>query len=243
VQRQNQQKEERSMLVFNLDGDPGKEIRFTPRMLINAGYTGRNQAAVQAHIEELARKGIAAPDKTPTYFPKVADRIVQSGCFEVLDETDHTGEAEFCLFHHEGEFYVTPASDHTDRKLEEVSIPKSKQIYPNVVGKTAWKLSDLLGHWDSIVVKSWVQDGDERTLYQRTELGALMGPDELINRIKALLVKPDNLEGLMIFSGTVAAFFELSYSSGFEVSLEDPVTKRSINCWYKMSGIGTWFKG
>lgn len=231
------------MLVFNLDGDPQKEIRFTPRMLINAGYTGRNQAAVRAHIEELARKGIPAPDKTPTYFPKMADRVIQSGSFEVLDETDHTGEAEFCLFFHDGEFYVTPASDHTDRKLEETSIPKSKQIYPNVVGKDAWKLSGLEDHWDGIVMRSWVLDGGTRKLYQEASVGTLMAPDELIRRIKELLVCPEELEGLMVFSGTVAALFEISYSPEFEVVLEDTVKKRSIDCWYKMRGIGNWFKG
>lgn len=75
-----------------------KIIDFVPKHIINAGYTGRDQAAVQAHIDELKEEGIPAPDKTPVYFVKFIDKITQSGGFEVLDETDHSGEAEFALF-------------------------------------------------------------------------------------------------------------------------------------------------
>ncbi|MDD4023310.1 MAG: DUF2848 family protein [Synergistales bacterium] len=231
------------MLFFRLEDEPGKVIEFEPKMLINAGYTGRNREAVKAHIDELALKGIPAPEKTPTYFPKVADRVIQDGTFEVLDETDHSGEGEFCLICHEGVFYVTPSSDHTDRKLEEASILKSKQIYPNVVGTRIWKLDDLLNHWDSIVMKSWVTVDGKEVLYQETTLSTLMEPQELIERIKELLRDPENLDGLMVFSGTVAALFELTYSPTFKVVLEDPVRKRSISCSYDMRPISRWYVG
>lgn len=231
------------MLVFELDGEPGKKIHFTPKMLINAGYTGRNQEAVQAHIDELALKGIPAPENTPTYYPKVCDSIMQDGTFEVLDETDHSGEGEFCLFHHEGVFYVTPSSDHTDRKLEEASILKSKQVYPNVVGSKAWKLNDMEDHWDRVIMKSYVTKDGREILYQETALDTLMPPSELIERVKKLLRFPEDLEGLMVFSGTVAALFELTYSPSFKVVLEDPVLHRSISCEYEMKPIDEWYAG
>ena len=229
------------MLIFKLEEKPEQLIKFQPRMLINAGYTGRNREAVQAHIDELALKGIPSPKITPTYFPKVSDRIIQSGSFEVLDEIDHSGEGEFCLFCHEGIFYVTPSSDHTDRKLEEVSILKSKQIYPNVVGTSAWRLENLLDHWDSIFMRSWVTKDGKEVLYQEAPLSTLMEPNELIGRVKALLCRTEDLNGLMIFSGTVAALFELAYSPTFRVTLEDPEKGRALNCYYTMRPISDWF--
>ncbi|MCD8162122.1 MAG: DUF2848 domain-containing protein [Synergistaceae bacterium] len=107
-----------------------KVIDFIPKHIINAGYTGRDQAAVQAHIDELKEEGIPAPDKTPVYFVKFIDKITQSGGFEVLDETDHSGEAKFALFFAKDEIYVGVGSDHTDRKLETVDIPKAKRYIP-----------------------------------------------------------------------------------------------------------------
>lgn len=229
------------MLRFEIEGERENSFEFNPRMLINAGYTGRNREAVQAHIDELALKGIPAPKSTPTYFPKVADRIMQSGTFEVLDETDHSGEGEFCLLCHKGVFYVTPSSDHTDRKLEETSILKSKQVYPNVVGTKVWRLDELEDHWDSIIMKSWVTKNGEETLYQKTALSALMPPAELISRVRKLLHNPEDLEGIMIFSGTVAALNELSYSQTFKVALEDPVKGRTLTCDYRMKPISLWY--
>ena len=107
-------------------------IDFIPKHIINAGYTGRDQAAVQAHIDELKEEGIPAPDKTPVYFPKFTDKLTQSEEFEVLDETDHSGEAEFALFFDKSEIYVGVGSDHTDRKLETIDIPKAKQNSPTL---------------------------------------------------------------------------------------------------------------
>jgi len=36
-------------------------LNFELRRMVNAGFVGRDQAAVKAHIAELAREGIAPP--------------------------------------------------------------------------------------------------------------------------------------------------------------------------------------
>ncbi|MDL2264127.1 DUF2848 domain-containing protein [Synergistaceae bacterium OttesenSCG-928-I11] len=221
-----------------------EEVCVNVRKMINAGYTGRDQEAVRAHIDELKEEGIPAPDKTPTYFPKFVDRITQDEAFEVLDESDHSGEAEFALIFDKGRIYVGAGSDHTDRKLETVDIPKAKQVYPNTISRELWLLDDVRGHWDELVLRSWVTPvGGKRTLLQDATLDAMLSPDELVERVKAILVDPKDLDGLVIYSGTVAAITKVEYCDSFEVVIEDKKLGRSLKQFYKMHPTKKWFKG
>ena len=43
-------------------------IAFEAEVLIMAGWTGRDQAAVQQHIEELGALGVPPPSRTPLYY-------------------------------------------------------------------------------------------------------------------------------------------------------------------------------
>ncbi len=113
--------------------------------MINAGYVGRNQAEVRRHVEELAAKGIPAPKSTPVLFPKVRRALVTDESIEVYGE-ETSGELEYVLLiRDENEIYVGLGSDHTDRKLEETDIPRSKQVCPNVLSKTVWPLCRGVG--------------------------------------------------------------------------------------------------
>jgi hypothetical protein len=231
-------------MKFNIRGVNGslKAIEFTPIHIINAGYTGRNQTAVQAHIDELRKEGIPAPDKTPTYFVKFIDKMTQNESFEVLDETDHSGEGEFVLLFEKNQIYVGVGSDHTDRKLEIIDIPKAKQIYPNTISKDLWNLSDVINHWDEIILRSWVSLDGKKTLFQESALSAMLDANDLIKRVQELLVDPLNTQGLVIYSGTVASLFSLSYSSYFETELDDPVQNRKITSKYNMKCVSRWYK-
>ena len=215
-----------------------KIIDFVPKHIINAGYTGRDQAAVQAHIDELKEEGIPAPDKTPVYFVKFIDKITQSGGFEVLDETDHSA-----LFFDKDEIYVGVGSDHTDRKLETVDIPKAKQIYPNTISKELWKLSDVIDHWDDITLRSWIKVDGERKLFQEAKLTAMLDAADLVERAKKLLCDPNDTEGLVLYSGTVASLFKADYSPYFETELEDPILGRRLGNVYEMTCKSSWYKG
>lgn len=228
--------------VKNKDGSE-KVIDFIPVHMINAGYTGRDQAAVQAHIDELKEEGIPAPDKTPVYFTKFEERITQENSFEVLDETDHSGEAEFALLFDNGEVYVGTGSDHTDRKLETVDIPKAKQVYPNTVSRDLWKLSDVVDHWDDIIIRSWIKVDGVRTLFQEAALTAMLDANDIIDRVKKLLVDPENTQGLVVYSGTVASIIKSEYSPYFEVELEDPVLGRKLRNYYELKPKSSWYKG
>lgn len=211
------------------------------RRMINAGYTGRDQKAVQAHIDELKEEGIPAPDKIPTYFPKFVDRLTQAERFEVLDESDHSGEAEFVLIFHQGRALVGVGSDHTDRRLETVDIPKAKQVYPNTVSRELWVLDEIKAEWDQIYLRSWVEIDGVRTLFQEAQLKAMLSPDDLIARVKKLLAEPEDTEGLVIYSGTVAALVKAAYSRTFEASLDDPARKRSLTQRYTLQPVSDWY--
>lgn len=231
-----------SFTVLDVSGKPSP-LEFDVEHIINAGYTGRDQAAVQAHIDELKEEGIPAPDHTPTYFPKFFDRMTQDNVFEVLDETDHSGEAEFALLFQGGKIYVGTGSDHTDRKLEGVDIPKAKQVYPNTISRELWNLSDVIGHWDQLILRSWVRVDGKKVLFQEATLDAMLDPSDLIQRVKALLADPNSTDGLVVYSGTVAAIAKVPYSDYFEAEIEDPVLKRKLSQHYMLQPVSKWFKG
>src|SRR5574341_1102958 len=120
------------------------------RRLINAGYTGRDQAAVRHHIEELKAHDIPAPASTPTMYAKPACLLTQGPTIEVLGGQT-SGEAEFVLLISAERVLVAAGSDHTDRELEKVSIEKAKMMCPNVISRDAWDLAEVRDGWDEIV--------------------------------------------------------------------------------------------
>ncbi len=229
-------------LNFYLNGNPQQKLTFEAKMLINGGYTGRNQEEVQKHIDELKSIGVPAPEKTPVFFPKYPDRLTQVSEIPCLDEESHIGEAEYVVLIKDDEIYISTGSDHTDRTLETVSIPKAKQMYPNIISQDIWKFSDLEDYWDELVLRSWVEQEGQKALYQETALSALLAPRELLSYVKDLISVKD-LNGLVLYSGTVAGKFEIDYSPYFEVELEDQRRKMSMKSSYRFQPMSKWFKG
>lgn len=218
-------------LELFLNGDTSvAPIRYTVRQIVNAGYTGRDQAAVQAHIDELKLIGVPAPDKIPTYYPKAAALLTTGDGFEAVDQ-GNTGEAEYVLLIAEDAIYVGVGSDHTDRQLEKTDIPKAKQMCPNFLSRKVWNFDDVKDNWDNLQLCSWI-DGNRKTLFQETNLTAFMTPDELMRRVTELL--GGKLEpGTVIFSGTVGAKIDgYPFSDNFEVELLNPENGDTLVCKY-----------
>lgn len=202
-------------------------ISFFVEKMLNAGFTGRNQEAVRHHLDELAAKGIEVPETTPTVYPVVPSALTTQTSFSVYDNQT-SGEIEYVLFvKDEAEIYVGIGSDHTDRKLEELDIPRAKQINPNLVSPVVWDLNDVKDHWDDLMMECFVQKGKERFLYQKGALGLLMSPSELLSFIKSKIRK--GLENTVIFSGTVKMETDdFVFADRFDGSLTDPVLERRI---------------
>src|SRR5262245_60468650 len=98
-------------LNLTLHADGGQTpLAVAVRRMVNAGYVGRNQDAVRAHVEELAREGVPPPSAVPVLFPVMLDKLTTAERIEVIGP--HTsGEAEYVLLLVNGEVYVGVGSD------------------------------------------------------------------------------------------------------------------------------------
>jgi hypothetical protein len=71
-------------------------IQFEIKRVVNAGYVGRDQKAVRAHIEELKKEGIAPPPSVPMLFPVFCSAVVTDSEIETVEDKT-SGEVEFVL--------------------------------------------------------------------------------------------------------------------------------------------------
>src|SRR5215469_18828207 len=91
------------------------------RHAVIAGWTGRDQAALEKHIKELEELGVARPATTPIFYRVAASRFTTAARIEAPGE-ESSGEVEYALIQHGGALYVGVGSDHTDRKVEAYNV-------------------------------------------------------------------------------------------------------------------------
>ena len=208
-----------------------RELTFNYDRMVNAGYVGKNQEEVRRHIEELAAKGIPGPKSTPVLFPVVCTALVTDSVVEVYG-SETSGEVEYVLLVvDEDEVYVGLGSDHTDRHLEEIDIPRAKQICPNVMSRTVWPLEEVESHWDDLLMSASVIKDGEEIRYQEGRLGLILNPAELMAFIKSKI--PGPLERLVIFSGTMGMLTgEFVFSEKFSAKLIDEKLNRRLEISY-----------
>ena len=212
-----------------LDAEP-REIAFSK--LIMAGYTGRNQAEAQAHIDELKAHGIPAPERIPTFYACAPMLLTTADEMFVLGN-DTSGEAEFVLLPSGGELLVAVGSDHTDRALEATDIPRAKQLCAKVVSRQAWRLTDIVDHWDALQLRSWVGEDGAETLYQEGPLARLLPPDAILATTEANSTQP--IAAAVVFSGTLPAIGgTFRPAPFFQAELTDPIRGRTLRCAYRV---------
>src|SRR5438552_4016405 len=188
-------------MEFLVDGVP-RGIEITA--LVIAGWTGRDRAAVEHHIAELA-------------------------AIEVAGE-DSSGEVEFVLVSAPGTLYVGVGSDHTDRKVEAYGVTVSKQMCPKPIGRELWSFAEVEGHWDRLMLRSHVTRRGKRRLYQEGAVSGMLAPRELLARFAG---SPGRLSpGAAMFCGTLAVRGEIGGGERFEIELHDPVKNRSLTHEY-----------
>ena len=225
-------------LTLQRDGK-AEPARFEVRRIVNAGFTGRDQAAVQRHIKELRAHGVPCPDRTPVLYPKLPHLITTAAEIEVLG-SGTSGEGEFVLLVGSDRVLVAAGSDHTDRDLEKTTIEKSKLVCPNVLSPEAWDLADVRKGWDHLVLRSYATVGGKRTLYQEGRLAEMMTPDDLIALVRERT--EGDLAGTVIYSGTLALLRgELLCGERFEVEVSDEQRGRHLRCDYRVNPIA-WIK-
>jgi hypothetical protein len=200
------------------------------RNLVIAGWTGRNVAALEAHIKELEAIGVKRPRTVPIFYRVAAQLLTTAGSIEVMADKS-SGEVEFVLYALADGLWLGVGSDHTDRKAETVGVTLSKQMCAKPVGARLWRYDDVKPHWDKLVLRSFVEDGGKRRLYQEGPVTNMRAPEELIR----LYTGGDTLApGTAMFCGTFAVHGEISYGGSFEMELEDPVLGRKLTHSYRI---------
>lgn len=230
------------MKILNLESlgkDTAPEpLEFGVARILDAGFTGRNQALAMKHVEELKSHGVAAPDRIPAYYGVTRESATTDDEIEVLGDTT-SGEVEVVLLFQDDQIYIGVGSDHTDRELEKESIPRSKVICPKVVSRQVWRFEDVKPHWETLVLHSWVEVDGVRTLYQEGALADFLPVDDFLTRVRKE-VKDGRLEGMVLFMGTLPTLGKtLVFSPTFEGQLSDPTLGRELSFHYRISPI-TW---
>jgi hypothetical protein len=127
--------------------------------------------------------------------------------------------------------WVGVGSDHTDRKLETIGVTWSKQACPHPVAKTLWRMDEIAGHWEQIILRSYAVEGGKDVLYQEGLVTAMLPPLDLI--ANCTIAKDKALPvGTAMYCGTLAAKGGIRPAEGFVFELEDPVLKRKITHRY-----------
>ena len=196
--------------------------------LVIAGWTGRDVAALEHHIEELKAIGVQPPSRVPIYYRASAQMLTQGDSIQVLGE-DTSGEVEPVLVGAADRLWVTVGSDHTDRKVESYGIAVSKQMCAKPIGRTAWRFEEVEPHWDRLMLRSFIQEDGKRVLYQEGPLAKIRDPRELIQGWRDEKRLP---MGTVMFCGTMPAVGAIRPSQGFEMELDDPVLGRKISHRY-----------
>lgn len=195
-------------LTFIIEGS-GETIALTEYAAVVAGYTGRDMAAVQHHIDELAAIGVAPPPEVPMFYPMEADKFDTSG-IHVDGENLTSGEVEPVYIQHDGKFYIGIGSDHTDRDLEIQDIAASKRVCPKPVSREVIAVSDIATlSLDDWIARSWV-DG---VLYQEGTLSGLRTPQ---NVVELFLERSQVSDGDFVCLGGTLPLLNGKFTAGTE---------------------------
>lgn len=207
----------------------GAERALRIERLIIAGWTGRDRAAVDHHIAELAAIGVKPPRAVPCFYRVGASLLTTATSIDVAG-TDSSGEVEFVLVATPEGLCVGVGSDHTDRKVEAYGVTVSKQMCPKPVGPELWRLADVEDHWDRLELRSHVVRSGRRSLYQEGAVSKMLKPADLIARMPE---SPGALpSGTAMFCGTLAVQGEIGGGERFEIELADPVKRRRLRHAY-----------
>ncbi len=218
------------MTIFQL-ADSGDSLELNTRELIIAGWAGREQAAIDEHIEELKEIGVTPPSCTPLFYRVSADQLTTADTIQVLGEAS-SGEVEVVLIGSPEGTLVGIGSDHTDREAEAWSVAHSKQVCAKPVSRQVWRLEEVIDHWDELKMTSYATIDGEEVLYQQGGVTGLLPPGELLGRFG---FEQTRLEpGQVMLCGTLPVIGGVRAAEAFRMVLEDPVRGRFLEHRYRV---------
>lgn len=219
------------MTVLALHTGTGTDARHRlVDQLIIAGWTGRDKAAMEAHIAELEQLGVRRPSSTPVYYRASADLLTTGPGIQVLGGAS-SGEVEAVVFAFEDGLWLGVGSDHTDREVEAYGISVSKQMCAKPIGDQLWAFDDVADHWDDLILRSWAVTGAHRRLYQEGSCVSMTHPRDLLAGFG------DVGRATAMFCGTHAVIGEIGHAEAFDLELEDPVLGRKLTHRYRVESL------
>jgi hypothetical protein len=189
------------MTTLQFTTPDGAVLALQPTRLVIAGWTGRDSAAIEHHIEELARLGVPRPSTVPLYYRAASMLLTQDDTVEMLGSAS-SGEAEPVLLRHGGRWWLTLGSDHTDREVETYAVDVSKQLCAKPLARQAWAWDDVADHADSLVLRSEIFEDGRWVTYQE---GLLAKIRPLLSLAAGLPTDVPVADGLLMFCGTLGA--------------------------------------
>lgn len=202
---------------FDTDDGP---LDVTITALTIAGWTARDRAAVDHHIEELAAIGVPPPSRVPLFYKVSPTLLTQADTLTVLGP-ETSGELEPFLLKARGKLWLGIASDHTDRGLETTSVAHSKQVCGKPVAHQLWDFEDLADRLDGLQLSSHIEEDGSSVVYQDGTLEAICPLSELLQRNPLA-------EGAAMLCGTLGAIGDVRPSNTFSMRLSDPLSGRTI---------------
>lgn len=222
------------MLTFDrLWQDKRDRVAIQIDTLIVAGWAGRDQHAIEHHIEELAAIGVPRPSSVPLFYRIGTGQLSQTTHLQVLGP-DTSGEVEPVVLSLADGLWVAVGSDHTDRKAESAGVALSKQLCSKVVGTDLWRYDEVAPHWDSLILRAWATIDGQRVLYQEGAVSGLRSPADLMQRYSNAATLPP---GSLMFGGTIGAIGGIRPATRFEMELEDPVLQRKLGHAYDIEAL------
>lgn len=202
--------------------------------MYNLGFTIRDPAKMQAHLDEVAKAGVAVTkvEKPPLILP-ISDWALSTETQVSAQRERTSGEVEIVTIVRGGELFVGVGSDHTDRTLEATDIPWSKQVCANVLAPVVWPWADVRGHWDEVLLQSDVTVEGRAIPYQRAGAAEFWTPEEMVRSLEGRIEPPKG--DYLLFSGTVVSLdHTLNFADTWTIRMIDPVGRQTIEHTYRV---------
>lgn len=219
-----------SHLIFSL-ADEGDFSQSISRLII-AGWTERDAADLQRHVEKLVARGGTPPPHVPCYYA-VSHALLTTDPVIEVPRKHSFGEIEAVILSTSRGLLVGVGSDHTDRKVGVYDITVAKQMCAKPIGQDLWRFDDVADHWDELIARSWRICEGTRELYQEGTMSHLRGPLELMKN----LPEGQLPLGAALFCGTQPFQTEPGWGEVFELELHDPKLGRSLIHSYRVQAL------
>lgn len=199
---------------------------------IVAGWTGRDRAGVEHHIEELSELGVAPPSTVPLFYRVSSQLLTQAAEIEVMGPNT-SGEVEPMIIATRQEIFLGLASDHTDRALEAASVAASKQACPKPLATRLWRFRGVEERIDDLEIRSWIWEADTWVPYQK---GLLANIRPLGKLMEAAAIETGGLaadEAIAMLCGTCPVISGgIRPASRFRMSICNPANGAEITHHY-----------